>query len=208
MKVSFYCQHVLGIGHFHRSMEICKAIARNHPTTLIVGGPPVEVLHPDIRLLTLPGLQMDNEFNNLVPCRADLSLAEVKAARKSLLFNHFQQNRPDVFITELYPFGRKAFRFELEPLLKAIRDGSLPDCSCYCSLRDILVEKKTGKEKFEQHVVQTINSFFHGILVHADPEIITLAETFGRLPDIYTPLHYTGFVTKPQIRGTRERIRK
>ena len=207
MKVSYYCQHVLGIGHFHRSMEICKAIARHHPTTLILGGPPVEVSHPDIEVLKLPGLQMDREFNNMVPCHDDLSLAEVKATRQKLLFSHFQDDRPDVFITELYPFGRKAFRFELDPLLAAIRDGSLPNCSCYCSVRDILVEKKTGREKFEQRVIQTLNACFSGILVHADPSIITLDETFNRLGEIQPPLHYTGFVTKPEPRADREEAR-
>ena len=129
------------------------------------------------------------------PVDPNLSLEEVKAARKEQLFAHFQKNRPDIFITELYPFGRKAFRFELDPLLKAIRDGSLPSCSCYCSVRDILVEKKTGREKFEQRAVQTVNSYFNGVLIHADPEIITLDETFSRMADIRVPLHYTGFVT-------------
>ena len=33
MKVSFYCQHVLGIGHFHRSLELCKALAARHRIT-------------------------------------------------------------------------------------------------------------------------------------------------------------------------------
>ncbi len=211
MKVSYYCQHVLGIGHFHRSMEICKAIARLRPITLILGGPPVEVDQANIDVLRLPGLQMDSEFNEMVPCRPELSLAEVKTARQKQLFAHFQTKRPDIFITELYPFGRKAFRFELDPLLAAIRDGSLADCSCYCSVRDILVEKKTGREKFEQRVVQTLNAYFDGILIHADPEIITLDETFSRMVDIQTPLHYTGFVTnagdrprqdKDRIRGT------
>ena len=208
MRVAYYCQDVLGIGHFHRSMEICKAIARHHPITLILGGPPVAVTHPDIQILKLPGLQMDSEFNNMVPCCSDLSLEEVKTARQEQLFNHFQNNRPDIFITELYPFGRKAFRFELDPLLAAIREGSLPNCSCYCSVRDILVEKKTGREKFEQRVVETINSYFNGILVHADPGIITLEETFNRLSDINTPLHYTGFVTKSEPRAERGRIRR
>ncbi len=210
MNVSYYCQHVLGIGHFHRSMEICKAIARHHPTTLILGGPPVEFAQPNINLLKLPGLQMDSQFENLVPCNSDLSLAEVQARRKRILFNHFEQTKPNIFITELYPFGRKAFRFELDPLLSAIRDGSLPNCSCYCSVRDILVEKKTGREKFEQRVVQIVNSYFDGILVHADPKIIRLDETFGRLGDLHTPLHYTGFVTKPapETQGDRERIRR
>ena len=212
MNVSYYCQHVLGIGHFHRSLEICRAIARHHPTTLIVGGPPVEIDHPGIEILKLPGLQMDSTFTNMVPCDPDLTLETVKAARKNLLFTHFQNNRPDIFITELYPFGRKAFRFELDPLLQAIDDGSLPDCLCYCSVRDILVEKKSGREKFEQRVVEITNSYFDGILVHADPEIITLNETFSRLKDIHIPLHYTGFVTKaapmPETNGDRDRIRE
>lgn len=204
MKVSYYCQHVLGIGHFHRSMEICKAIARNHATTLILGGPPVDVDQPNIDLLRLPGLQMDSEFKEMVPCRPELSLAEVKSARQELLFAHFQKNHPDIFITELYPFGRKAFRFELDPLLEAIRNGSLPRCSCYCSVRDILVEKVTGREKFEKRVVQSVNSFFDGVLVHADPGIITLDETFGRVNDIRVPLHYTGFVTSPDTISKRQ----
>jgi predicted glycosyltransferase len=215
MKVSYYCQHVLGIGHFHRSVAICRAIARCHPTTLILGGPPVELAGPGIEVLRLPGLQMDSEFNNMVPCQPGVSLAEVKTARQKQLVAHFQTNRPDVFITELYPFGRKAFRFELDPLLEAIDDGSLAPCTCYCSVRDILVEKKTGREKFEQRVVQTINSSFDGILVHADPEIITLETTFSRLGDIRVPLHYTGFVTVEKskaakddagIRGIREQL--
>jgi predicted glycosyltransferase len=189
-------------------MEICKAIARHHRITLILGGPPVEVNNPDIHVLKLPGLQMDSEFNNMVPCRSDLTLEEVKTARQQQLFTHFAKNKPDIFITELYPFGRKAFRFELDPLLAAIRDGSIPNCSCYCSVRDILVEKTTGKDKFENRVVQTVNSYFNGILVHADPDIITLDKTFSRLDDIEIPLYYTGFVTKPELQVDSEQIRK
>jgi predicted glycosyltransferase len=199
MNVSYYCQHVLGIGHFHRSLAICRAIARRHPTTLILGGPPVALDEPGIGILRLPGLQMDSEFNNMVPCQSGPSLAEVKTARQKKLFAHFQEKRPnvrpDIFITELYPFGRKAFRFELDPLLEAIHNGSLAPCSCYCSVRDILVEKKTGLEKFEQRAVQTLNTYYDGILIHADPEIIRLETTFSRLDDISVPLHYTGFVT-------------
>lgn len=212
MKVSYYCQHVLGIGHFHRSMEICRAIARQHPTTLILGGPQVAVDHPDLQVLRLPGLQMDSTFNNMVPCDTDLSLDAVQAARKEQIFAHFRDNRPDIFITELYPFGRKGFRFELDPLLEAITNGALPDCLCYCSVRDILVEKTTGREKFEQRAVQLINNYFDGILVHADPEIITLNETFSHIDALQAPLHYTGFVTKAEPIAdkelSREQIRK
>ncbi len=51
MQVAYQRQHVLGIGHFHRSLEICRAIALRHSTTLIVGGPTVEITQPDIKVL-------------------------------------------------------------------------------------------------------------------------------------------------------------
>ena len=211
----YYCQHVLGIGHFYRSLEICRAIARHHQTTLIVGGPPVALDAPGLAVLRLPGLQMDSSFSTMVPCDPAHSLEAVKTARKNQLFAYFQAEKPDIFISELYPFGRKAFRFELDPLLAAINEGALPHCHCYCSVRDILVEKESGREKFEQRVVQLANTYFAGILVHADPSIITLNETFSRLDDIHIPLYYTGFVTSaesdcpkkhPQSAGIRQKL--
>ena len=208
MKVSFYCQHVLGIGHFHRSLEICLALAVQHPTTLILGGPPVAFNPGKIKTFLLPGLEMNTEFQGLMSCDPSLTLEDVKWQRQQMLLGHLQDERPDILITELYPFGRKAFRFEIEPLLNGIRSGTLPPCLCCCSVRDILVEKTTGREKFEQRAVQTLNDHFDGILVHADREIISLGDTFQRLDDIRIPLHYTGFVTKTRGNNSSVSIRK
>ena len=90
MRVFFYCQHVLGIGHFHRSLEICRALASQHATTLILGGPPVAVNEERIKTLLLPGLAMDPEFQNLVPCEPGMTLEAVKGERQKLLLTHFQ----------------------------------------------------------------------------------------------------------------------
>jgi predicted glycosyltransferase len=133
----------------------------------------------------------------------------VKSERKELLLSHFISFQPDIFITELYPFGRKAFRFELDPVLSGIQDGSLPTCQCYCSVRDILVEKEHGREKFEQRVVDTLNDYFSGVLIHSDPSVITLDTTFSRFADITIPICYTGFVSRspPSLPTTRIRQR-
>jgi len=197
MRISYYCQHVLGIGHLHRSLEICRTMAEEHEVTLILGGPEAHIDTTGISLLHLPGLQMDHNFQNLIPCTEGLRLKDVKNERKELLISHFTQSQPDIFITELYPFGRKAFRFELEPVLASIQNGSLPPSRCYCSVRDILVEKQQGKEKFEQRVIDTLNNYFSGVLIHSDPSIITLDKTFGRITDITIPMSYTGFVAEP-----------
>jgi predicted glycosyltransferase len=109
-------------------------------------------------------------------------------------------------IVELYPFGRKKFRFEIDPVLEGIRNGNLPECHVICSLRDVLVEKDRA-EKYEARVIETVNCFFDALLIHADPELIRLDETFSRTKDISIPMIYTGFVTPKPEPGARERLR-
>ncbi len=196
MKIAYYCQHVLGIGHFHRSLEICNQLAVAHQVNLILGGPDVKVDNHQIDVIQLPGLEMDSEFKNLKPCNDSRNLDDVKAERQHLLYNWFETHRPDIFIVELYPFGRKAFRFELDPVLRAIRSDTLNECKCYVSLRDILVERPDDKQKFEERVVKTLNRYFDALLIHADETFITLNETFSRMDDIEIPVAYTGFITK------------
>lgn len=196
MKIFYYCQHVLGIGHLRRSLEIVKALAKTHDTTLILGGPPASIDTTGCTIFQLPGLQMDTEFNSLIVSDNKLTLEATRQKRQELLYNHFTSSAPDCFITELYPFGRKAFRFELDPILAAIKSKKLPECKCICSVRDILVEKVEGKEKFEKRVVEILNNYYSAILVHADRQVVTLDETFDPLAEIQPPLYYTGFVSE------------
>jgi predicted glycosyltransferase len=203
MKISYYCQHVLGIGHLRRSLEIVNSLTKTHETTLILGGPPVSIDTTGCTILKLPGLQMDTEFNNLIPSDNKLTLENTKQQRQELLYNHFVSSAPDCFITELYPFGRKAFRFELDPVLAAIKSKRLAECKCICSVRDILVEKTQGKEKFEKRVIDTLNNYYSAVLVHADPTVVALSETFEPLAEIQPPLYYTGYVTEKLTESNR-----
>ncbi len=197
MKIACYCQHVLGIGHFHRSLEICKALAVHHETVMILGGPDVSLPETDVRFLQLPGLRMDENFSKLIPCDSGMELEAVKAERKHALFDFFTNFQPDVFLVELYPFGRKAFRFELDPILNGISTAELAPCLRLCSLRDILVEK-TDQDKYESRILNILNNSFDGLLVHSDPEFIPLEQTFGATDSITIPTKYTGFITPVQ----------
>jgi predicted glycosyltransferase len=101
-----------------------------------------------------------------------------------------------VFLIELYPIGRKAFRFELDPLLDEIATGKLPRCKVVCSVRDILVEKE-DQARHETRAVEALNRWFDALLVHADPDAIRLDATFSRMDAIRIPVVYTGFVAPP-----------
>lgn len=206
MRIAYYCQHVLGVGHFFRSLEICRTCAVDHEVTMIVGGPGLSLAEPRISFLQLPGLRMDAGFNALTPCAPGADLEETKQRRRQLLLLFIEEYQPDCLIIELYPFGRKAFRFELDPLLTMVKTHN-SGCRVYCSLRDILVEKTEGLEKFEQRAVQNLNSCFDGLLVHSDRNVVTLDQTFGNLHQVQVPIFYTGYVTPGPAADSRKKIR-
>lgn len=207
MKIAYYCQHVLGVGHFHRSLEVCRTLLNNHHVTMVIGGPDVAAHVPGLSFLKLPALKMDKEFSSLIPGKQGAPLAELKDQRRMLLLSFVEQFRPDCLIIELFPFGRKAFRFELEPLLDLVR-SEISTCRVYCSLRDILVEKKTGRDKFEQRAVTTLNRYFDGVLIHSDPSMFVLGQTFGKTDLLQVPLHYTGFVSPKPSPVNSAKIRR
>ncbi len=191
-KLVVYCQHLLGIGHFFRTLEICRALA-GHDILLVTGGQEPPVALPDhVRLRKLPELVTDQAFQNLhAPSGEDLEA--IRAERLRRLHAILREEAPDAFLIELYPIGRKAFRFELDPLLAAIAEGALPPCRVISSVRDILVEKE-DTARHEGRAVAVLNRWFDAVLVHADPAVVRLEETFGRTPDIRVPIVYTGFV--------------
>ena len=188
-----YCQHVLGIGHFFRSMAIARALA-GHDVLFVEGGEPLKGFDPPahVKRLFLPPLMMDPEFDHLQARSVDLD--GVKAARKELLLEAFKTFAPHVLLTELFPFGRNQFRFELIPLLEGIRAEKWPT-QVLCSLRDILVEKP-DQAAYEERVLGRLNDFYDAILVHSDPRVFSLQDTFSRVAAIRPPIHYTGYVAR------------
>ncbi len=210
MKIIIYCQHVLGLGHFFRTLEIARAM-ETFDVILVTGGGRVEVRLPDhVREVKLPGLMMDKNFTGLYSVDPQKSVEDVKLERQKQLLDLVKNENPDFFLIELYPFGRRAFKFELIPVLNFIKDNHRVNCKVVCSMRDILVERK-NRLKYESGVIDALNNWFDAVLVHSDPQLIKLGSTFSRLDKIKIPLVYTGFVTpvpdKKKVKHIRENLR-
>ena len=207
MKILIYCQHVLGVGHFFRTLEIAKAM-KDFDVILVTGGDQVEALLPShVRRVALPGLMMDPTFSTLHCVDPLQDLETVKRRRKNILLDLINTERPDIFLVELYPFGRRAFEFELIPVLSLIKARQGINCKVVCSLRDILVEKK-NPVKYETRVIEALHTWFDAVLVHSDPRLIKLDATFPGMDKIKIPLVYTGFVTPVPDPEKVSRIRK
>src|SRR5437879_5695179 len=158
-RIMFYCQHLMGIGHLVRSVAIVRALAADFSVMFVGGGPQVaDVEFPrEVDVVRLPAIQSDAEFEGLQVCDPSMSLEETSVLRPDLLLRVFDSFAPDVLITELYPFGRKKFDFELIPLLeRAIARDDKP--VTVSSIRDVLVVNK-HQAKHERRVCEIINRF-------------------------------------------------
>jgi predicted glycosyltransferase len=207
MKIVVYCQHVLGVGHLFRTIEICKAMA-GHEVILALGGPRIEAELPaHVSIVQLPYLQMDPEFKELFGSDKAASLDQIRKKRKKTLLALIKKERPHIFLVELYPFGRKAFRYELDPVLEEIRSRPSLRCGVISSVRDILVEKE-DQQRHEGRALEMLNRYFDAVVIHADPGVVTLDETFFRFSEINIPVVYTGYIAQKPPDGARGSIRK
>ena len=206
MKIVFYCQYVWGMGHLFRSVEFARALS-DHQVILVAGGQDVDLNWPaHVEILRLPTLYMDEKFTTLIAGDSEQHSEDIQRRRKAMLFNLFESLRPDVFIVELYPFGRTAFGVELEPLLDSIRQGKFGSIKTVCSLRDILVEKKDPRA-YEKRVIGSLKRYFDLLLVHSDEKLLPLDHTFSRVKKIPIPLYYTGFIAQQGNAHDGEKLR-
>lgn len=196
-RVFFYVQHLLGIGHLARASRIAQALqARGAQVTLVTGGLPVAGFPaPGMDHVALPPLAVsDGAFAGLVDDAGQPAGPAYLDHRRDLLLAAFARCAPDIVVTEAFPFGRRQMRFELLPLLAAIRDRQ-PRPLLVASLRDILQRKtKPGRD---QETVDLVLGHFDRVLVHGDPAFAPLEASFALTAQIRDKISYTGFVCPP-----------
>ncbi len=193
-KLMFYCQHILGIGHLIRSMEIVRGLQSDFQVHFINGGEIIQGFEAPsgVSVVNLPGIKTDTEFRELCPVDDTLGLELVQDIRKHQLMNCLDRYQPDVLMVELFPFGRRRFSFELIPLLEAAKVRGI---KVVCSLRDIVVTKQ-DQSRHEAKICRLINQYFDLLLIHGDPHLHTLEESFSRVKDLNCEVHYTGYVAQ------------
>lgn len=193
-RLFFWVQHLLGIGHLRRAAALARAIAEDGlHVTIASGGPPVPELDPgSVDFVQLPPVHAtDSSFSTLVDANGSRIDEAWWSLRRAALTGAFAQARPDIVLIELYPFGRRAFRTELKPLLQACAEAT-PRIPVAVSLRDILVDK--GRADRMAETVQIVRERIDRVLVHGDPNLFTLDETFAAAPEIADRISYTGYV--------------
>lgn len=193
LKILFYVQHLLGIGHLKRTATLARNMMRaGFDVTVVSGGHEIDVDLGGARLIQLPATRAtDLYFKVLVDEDGQQIDDEWRQKRANLLLNIYHERKPDILITELFPFGRRQMRFELLPMLDAaLADPSRP--LIISSVRDILVaQNKPGRN---EEMLALVEKYFDYVMVHGDPELISLDRTFPHTERIEDRIFYTGYV--------------
>lgn len=199
-KILFYVQHLLGIGHLMRAGTLARALeAGGFETVLVSGGTHVPGFDAaPARFEQLPPTRATDKYFKVLVDADDKQIDDAwKAGRRDRLLDIYAREAPDIILVEMYPFGRRQMRFEIEPLLEAARDQKARRPLIVSSVRDILVEPdKPGRV---DEMVERIRRYFDLVLIHGDPAFIAFDETFPRMAEISDVSRYTGYVVDPPL---------
>ncbi|MBV6633461.1 MAG: glycosyl transferase [Alphaproteobacteria bacterium] len=196
--VAFYIQHLLGMGHVHRTAALAEATAKagkrlDVEVVVINGGTnDMAAMVPNCRVEQLPAIGInERDFNDHRDPDGEPVTEEYLSARRRRLIALVKSIRPAALVLELYPFGRRGFRFELEPLLEEIAGWDDRPVTI-SSVRDVLVPP--AKEDRLPWIADQLSQHIDHILVHGDPNFMRLEDSFPVDPTYGNRLTYTGFV--------------
>jgi predicted glycosyltransferase len=203
-SVLLYVQYLLGIGHLQRSLRIAEELAGHGVNvTFVAGGVPVPTLaihRPGIQIVRLPPITaLDARFELIDAATGQPVGDDLREMRRQKLLAAFDTAQPDAVVIEGFPFARRAFRFELDPLIAAAK-ARPRKAKVICSVRDI-VNPRNDPVRHAKTVERVLRDF-DAVLVHGDPRLVAFDASFPAAADIACRLTYTGYVT--ESRGSRQ----
>jgi predicted glycosyltransferase len=191
----FYCQHSLGIGHLTRSFALAAALDEYFHVVFLNGGrlPPGLPVPAGVELVDLPPLGMD-DGHTVVSRDTKHDVAQAQAARRALIEAAVRRHQPALLLVELFPFGRKKFAGEILPMIRLAKRQPGRPALVACSLRDILVDARPDQQHHDDRARWLTDRYFDVVLVHADPSLARLEDSFQPRQPMRTPVHTTGYV--------------
>ncbi len=191
-RVVLWVQHLLGTGHLRRSAAIARATAaKGLDVAVLSGGMPVP--HLDLgaaRLVQLTPLRaIDESFSGLALASGDAATPRDLEKRRDEALAAMAAAKPDLLITETFPFGRRQLRNEALALIQHAREGGATTAA---SVRDIL-QRQTKPGRHEEMLALALEYIDH-VMVHGDPRLAPLDLTFPLASGLGERLNYTGYI--------------
>jgi predicted glycosyltransferase len=207
LRIFIAVTHLLGAGHLTRAAALARAFAgAGHETTLVSGGMPSALIAgAGFEFVQLPPVRTaGSDFRALLDEAGHAIATERLARRRTMLLEAFRAAKPDVVITELFPFGRRVLAKEFIALLEEAHRRK-PRPLVVSSARDILVAPAKPERVAETH--ERLSTFYDAVLVHADPRVAPIELSWPVDTAIEPMIRYTGYVDEGPPSAKHERPR-
>ena len=186
--------HLLGVGHLARMAALGRALAAEGWRTVVAsGGRPNSTVRIDgCDLVQLPPLHcIGADFGTLLMSDGQPADEAYLAHRTEMLIDVFDRARPDVLITELFPFGRRSLAGEFEAVLQRAQ-AQVPRPAVLCSIRDVL--NPPSKPEKAQSALTRLTAYYDGVLFHGDSDIVPLSASWPATKDLMRRVRDTGYL--------------
>ncbi|GAB4067011.1 glycosyl transferase family 28 [Ancylobacter sonchi] len=186
--------HLLGVGHLARMAALGRAlVAEGWHVVLASGGRP----NPTIRiegcdLVQLPPLHcVGADFATLLMPDGRPADNAYLARRTQILVDAFDQARPQVLVTELFPFGRRTLASEFEAVLQRAH-AQQPRPAVLGSIRDVL--NPPSKLEKADSALARLTAYYDGVLFHGDSDVVPLSASWPTTPALIRRVKDTGYL--------------
>lgn len=198
-----YTHYTFGIGHIQRASLIAQALSKKFKVFLFYSGIEFDKkFNKNHKTVRLPGEIKKSRYSKSTLFE-NKNKEKVIENRINTIINEFKKNKPDVFITEFFPFAYLRLNKTLIPILKHIQ-LNYPKCKIICSARDFPISDRENILKYNKYKLKNaIQKYYDLILIHAPKKI----SMFKPLNPIFenlkgAPLKFTGYVVgkhKPKV---------
>ena len=212
-RIYFPVESIVGLGHFNRAGAIARGLKAGGADVTVASGTFVDEkrFFSGVRCVSMPphvfepqdSLPYFIDTNGQRRLLDAFNAAAHMNARKDIHVKNVEGLKPDIFISEFWPFDRPAYDNEMLEVLghRQIKDSKTLRIA---SIRDVLDTKGdvaadsfdvSARGERDAFAVDTINTHYDAVMVHGDPLFMPLSKTFGMTDKIRKDIIYTGFVT-------------
>lgn len=194
-KVLIHCQYVYGIGHLVRAAELARGLSKRFQVFILNGGEVVPnfELPEKVQFIQLSAIYKEEKSEYLTPVDTSITLNECFLRREKIIKESVEEIKPDILITEHFPFGL-LFEQEVIGLIKKVKQVNSTS-KIVSSVRDIIESGMGGKR--DAYVCDLINNWYDLVLVHGDEKFAALSKSFPEISKINIPIVHTGYIVRP-----------
>lgn len=200
-RVAIFVESHEGYGHFNIVSQLTKQLENQGVEVMILSGTlnyagaAQNFNMRDARIVHLPlvdyRIQKLGKWEYTTPAKKTYSEApEYIAQRKQVIRNALEDFKPDMIISELYPF-QQPFRDHDIKAIDETYDGANHKPLKVCLCRDIIHSSNP------QHVIAMLNKHFDRIVVRGDNRFAKLADSQSDWKNIAIPVEYMGNYITP-----------